>query len=151
MENKRFELHEGILPQRNTSVHSHQPVLEDFALFDSQCQKINPFGTHSSISSSSIDCAESLVTKTSEVAQRRREVRKTARAVLPASSREEQRRKDDERLVALQTEENVRRKMELLLATALSRKNTQADAKTNATNTCAQNVSNLPTIEMVEI
>nr|CAD2175626.1 unnamed protein product [Meloidogyne enterolobii] len=143
VENKRFELHEGILPQCSTLIQSHHPVDEDFALFDSSC----PVTTYSSISSSSIDCAESLATKNSDEARRRREVRKAARAQLPKSLLEEQRRKEEERLVSIQTEDNVRRKMELLLATALSRNKTKSETKTKIT-TCEQNVPKITAIEM---
>lgn len=139
-ENKRFELHEGILPQC-----SNQLVEEDFALFDSHCQEINPT-TYSSISSSSIDCAESLATKNSDLARRRRELRKFARAGLPTSSLEEQQRKEEERLVSIQTEENVRRKMELLLATALSRKIAKTETTTKYTN--ERNESKMAATEM---
>uniref|UniRef100_A0A915NII5 Uncharacterized protein n=1 Tax=Meloidogyne floridensis TaxID=298350 RepID=A0A915NII5_9BILA len=142
VENKRFELHEGILPQCSTLIQPHHPVDEDFALFDSLC----PGTTYSSISSSSIDCAESLATKNSDEARRRREVRKSARAQLPKSLLEEQRRKEEERLVSIQTEDNVRRKMELLLASALSRNKTKSETKTTA---CEPNVPKTTAIEML--
>lgn len=66
---------------------------------------------------------------------------------MSTTSIEVQKRKEEERLVAIQTEENVRRRMELLLQTAFSRKNTKIDATTSATN--VQNLSKKPSIEMV--
>uniref|UniRef100_A0A915LH35 Uncharacterized protein n=1 Tax=Meloidogyne javanica TaxID=6303 RepID=A0A915LH35_MELJA len=143
VENKRFELHEGILPQCSTLIQPHHPADEDFALFDSLC----PGTTYSSISSTSIDCAESLATKNSDEARRRREVRKSARAQLPKYLLEEQRRKEEERLVSIQTEDNVRRKMELLLASALSRNKTKSETKTKIT-TCERNEPKTTAIEM---